>query len=284
MRPSLVLIDASFFLHRGYFALPTATNSHGENIGAVRAAFTMLTMTMDSFPTCPHFVAVFDPPGKNFRHEIYPNYKAQRPPKAEAMLNQLPLLKELFELCGIPCVRVDGYEADDVIGTMAAIASKDDMDVIIATSDKDMAQLVNKKVNLYSPVTNITLDYEGVVRKYNVFPEEVIDWLTLCGDSADNVPGVEGVGVTTAARLLDLYGSVEGVYENLSMVADSDIRGARTLVDKLEAHREFIPTGKALVTIKTDVPEVISGGIPFTPKNRNSEELVKFLLRYELNV
>ncbi len=200
----LILIDGSSFLFRAFHALPPLTNSHNEPTGAILGVANMLRKMLKEYPT-PYFVVVFDAKGKTFRHDLYPDYKANRPPMPEDLREQIEPLHQLVTAMGLPMVIESGVEADDVIGTLATTAAADGFSVVISTGDKDMAQLVNQQVTLENSMSNSRMDHAGVVAKFDVRPDQIIDYLALIGDTSDNIPGVPKVGPKTAAKWLKQY-------------------------------------------------------------------------------
>ena len=189
----LVLVDGSSYLYRAFHALPPLTNSRGEPTGAVLGVINMLAKLLREYD--PQRIAVvFDAPGKTFRDEIFAEYKAHRPPMPDELRAQVAPLLEAVEAMGLPLLRVEGVEADDVIGTLASDAAASGARVIISTGDKDMAQLVDDRVTLVNTMTGSSMDREGVKAKFDVHPEQIVDYLALVGDSSDNIPGVPKVG------------------------------------------------------------------------------------------
>ncbi|HHJ20695.1 MAG TPA: DNA polymerase I, partial [Gammaproteobacteria bacterium] len=242
----LILVDGSSYLYRAFHALPSLTTSDGRPTGAVRGVIAMLKkMQSDYQPS--QMVVIFDAKGKTFRDDMFPEYKSQRPPMPDDLRAQIEPLYALVEALGLPMIIEPGVEADDVIGTLADQASKQGIDVLVSTGDKDMAQLVNEHVTLINTMTNVVMGVEGVIEKFGVPPERIVDYLALIGDKVDNVPGVDKVGPKTAVKWLTLYGDLEGIMEN----ADK-IKGK--VGENLRAALAFLPLGQALVTIKRDVP------------------------------
>ncbi len=242
----LLLIDGSSYLYRAFHALPPLTNSRGEATGAVYGVINMLrTLLRDYEPD--YLAVVFDAKGKTFRDEIFEQYKAHRPPMPEELQAQVEPLHEIVRAMGLPCLVVDGVEADDVIGTLAQQARAAKLRTVISTGDKDMAQLVNEDVTLINTMSNTTLDPQGVAEKFGVRPDQIIDYLALIGDSSDNIPGIPGVGPKTAAKWLHQYGTLD------ELVAHArDIKGK--IGEKLRAHLDQLPLSRQLATIKCDVP------------------------------
>jgi DNA polymerase-1 len=241
----LILVDGSSYLYRAFHALPALTNSKGQPTGAVYGVVNMLRRLLKDFQP-QHMAVVFDAKGKTFRDDLYPQYKANRPPMPDELRSQIAPLHALVQAMGLPLLIVDGVEADDVIGTLATQAAVKGMDCLISTGDKDMAQLVNAHVTLMNTMDNTTLDSQGVVDKFGVPPERIIDYLSLIGDSVDNIPGVPKVGPKTAVKWLSEYDSLQGVMEH----ADA-IKGK--VGENLRATLEQLPLSYQLATIKCDL-------------------------------
>ena len=251
MSGSLILIDGSSYLFRAYHALPPLTNSKGLNTGAAKGVVGMVRRLVADYPG-DQVVVVFDAKGPTFRNEIYSEYKANRPPMPEELREQIEPIHAMIRAMGLPLVCVSGVEADDVIGTLALEAAARQQSVLISTGDKDMAQLVGDHVTLINTMTNTTMDHGGVVDKFGVPPELIIDLLALQGDKVDNIPGVPGVGEKTALALLQNLGGLNDIFEDLSRVADLAVRGAQKLGARLAEHRESAELSYRLATIKTD--------------------------------
>ena len=241
----LLLVDTSSYLYRAFHALPDLRSPAGEPTGAIYGVISMLKRLKADFPS-DYSACVFDPRGKTFRDDIYTAYKATRSAIPEDLAAQIAPLKEAIAALGWPIVTVDGFEADDVIGTLAAHASARGVDTVISTGDKDLAQLVDDKVTLVNTMSNEKLDSASVLQKFGVPPERIVDYLALVGDAVDNVPGVDKVGPKTAVKWIAEYGSLDGVIAN----ADN-IKGA--VGENLRKALDWLPTGRALVTVKCDV-------------------------------
>lgn len=242
----LVLVDGSSYLYRAFHALPALTTSSGQPTGAVRGVASMLKRLLKDYePT--HMAVVFDAKGKTFRDDLYPEYKATRPPMPDELKAQIEPLHELVEALGLPMIVEDGVEADDVIGTLADQAAARGIPVVISTGDKDMAQLVNDHVTLVNTMDGKTLDYGGVIDKFGVPPEQIVDLLTLVGDKVDNVPGVDKVGPKTAVKWLKQFGGLDEILHNPEAIGGKVGENLRAALDRLPLSRE-------LVTIKRDVP------------------------------
>ncbi len=241
----LILVDGSSFLFRAYHAVPPLTNAEGMPTNAVYGVSNMLRKLIDDHQT-DFFTVVFDAPGKNFRHDLFDQYKANRPPMPDDLRVQIEPLHNLIRAMGLPLIMEPNVEADDVLGALAQQAAAEGCEVIISTGDKDMAQLVNEQITLENTMSNTRMDAQGVVDKFGVTPEQIIDYLALMGDSVDNIPGVPKVGPKTAAKWLKEYQSLENVIAN----ADK-IKGK--VGENLRAHLEQLALSKQLTTIKCDL-------------------------------
>ena len=275
----LVLVDGSSYLYRAFHAFPPLTNSAGEPTGAMYGVLNMLKSLISQVQPS-HIAVVFDAKGKTFRDEMFEQYKSHRPPMPDDLRKQIQPLHDIIRALGIPLLVIEGVEADDVIGTLAVAASKANQKVLISTGDKDMAQLVDDNIMLINTMNNTLLDRDAVIEKYGIPPELIIDYLALMGDSADNIPGVAGVGEKTALGLLKGIGSMAEIYANLDKVAELPIRGAKKLGDKLLAEKEMADLSYRLATIKTDVdlditPEQLTLG------ESNNDQLTEYFGRYE---
>lgn len=275
----LVLVDGSSYLYRAFHAFPPLTNREGEPTGAMYGVVNMLKSLISQVEPS-HIAVVFDAKGKTFRDELFEQYKSHRPPMPDKLRSQIQPLHAIIKALGIPLISVEGVEADDVIGTLAVQAAKEGKHVLISTGDKDMAQLVNDHIMLINTMNNTLLDREGVIEKYGIPPELVIDWLALQGDSSDNIPGVKGVGEKTALALLQGIGSIKTIYENLDKVAELSFRGAKTFASKLLAEKEMADLSYLLATIKTDVElDVTHEQLTTSPQDR--DKLVELFGKYE---
>lgn len=275
----LVLVDGSSYLYRAFHAFPPLTNKNGEPTGAMYGVLNMLKSLIAQVEPS-HIAVVFDAKGKTFRDELFEQYKSHRPPMPDDLRAQVQPLHTIIKALGIPLISIEGVEADDVIGTLAVQAAKDGKDVLISTGDKDMAQLVNEHIMLINTMTNTLLDREGVIEKYGIPPELIIDYLALRGDSSDNIPGVKGVGEKTALALLQGIGSIQTIYQNLDKVAELSFRGAKTFAPKLEAEKEMADLSYLLATIKTDV-QLEFRHDQLTTSPQNHDELVALFSQYE---
>ena len=248
-----ILVDGSSYLFRAFHGMPPLTNSKGQDTGAVYGVINMLRSLIKQYkPT--HMAVVFDAKGKTFRDEIYSQYKANRPSMPEELRGQIAPLHQIIEAMGLPIIMEEGVEADDVIGTLADQASKQGIATLISTGDKDMAQLVTEHVTLINTMNNHIMDQQGVVEKFGVPPELIIDFLALKGDASDNIPGVPGVGDKTAVGLLQGLGGIDAIYDNLDKIADLDFRGAKKMAEKMRTYEEQARLSYLLATIKLDVP------------------------------
>ena len=247
-----ILVDGSSYLFRAFHALPPLTTASGQPTGAIKGVVNMLQKLLNTYqPT--QIAVIFDAKGPTFRHELYSEYKANRPPMPDDLRIQIEPLHQLIKAMGLPLVVVEGVEADDVIGTLAAKASEEGVDTLISTGDKDMAQLVNQHVTLFNSMNDALLDVAGVEAKFGVPPELIIDFLALMGDKSDNIPGAPGVGEKTALKLLQGIGGIDALYARSDEIAALSFRGAKTMAKKLLDHQEQIQLSYELATIKCDV-------------------------------
>ena len=248
----IILIDGSSYLYRAFFACPPLTNAKGEPTGAIFGVINMIRSLINQYnPT--HIAVVFDAKGGSFRNEIYSEYKATREAMPENLRPQIEPIHTILKAMGLPLLCIEGVEADDVIGTLARQAERENLDVLISTGDKDMAQLVSDKITLINTMNNAVLDPKGVMDKFGVPPEKIIDYLALRGDSSDNIPGVPGVGEKTAQSLLTEFTSVKDIYTRLDDIEKLSIRGAKSLKQKLIDNQNEAELSYLLATIKTDV-------------------------------
>lgn len=248
----LILVDGSSYLYRAFHALPPLTNSKGLPTGAVKGVINMMRRLQKDYPDSTTAV-IFDAKGKTFRDDIYSEYKANRPPMPDELRSQIEPIHDIIRAMGMPLISVEGVEADDVIGTYAVQATEQQQPVIISTGDKDIAQLVNQHISLVNNMTDTFMDRDGVIDKFGIPPELIIDYLALLGDKSDNIPGVPGVGEKTALGLLQGLGGLDSIYQRLDEVAGLGIRGAKTLAAKLEEYKDLAYLSYTLATIKTDV-------------------------------
>ncbi len=248
----LILVDGSSYLYRAYHALPPLTNSKGAATGAVKGVINMLRRLQKDYPDST-IAVVFDAKGKTFRDDIYSEYKAHRPPMPDDLREQVQPIHDIVRGMGLPLLCEPAVEADDVIGTLARQASEAGCPVIVSTGDKDMAQLVNERITLVNTMNGTVMDPQGVVDKFGIPPELIIDLLALMGDKVDNIPGVPGVGEKTALGLLQGLGSLDDIYASLDKVASLPFRGAKTMAEKLEKERDNAYLSYKLATIATDL-------------------------------
>src|SRR5437870_4565320 len=249
--PKLILVDGSSYLYRAFHALPDLRTSRGEPTGAIRGVISMLRrLVEDGKPD--YFAVVFDAPGKTFRDEWYPDYKAKRSPMPDPLGAQIAPIHELIRAHGWPLIMVDGVEADDVIATLVRQASAQGIDCVVSTGDKDLAQLVAPRVTLVNTMSNEKLDEQAVVDKFGVRADQLLDLQTLTGDAIDNVPGVPKVGPKTAAKWLNDYGTLDNLIAHAN-----DIGGI--VGENLRATLAWLPDGKRLLAVKTDCE------LPFGP-------------------
>ena len=241
----VVLVDGSSYLFRAFYALPDLRSTSGHPSGAIRGVISMLRRLAKDYPTSP-LAVVFDAPGKTFRDDMYEQYKANRSSMPDDLREQIAPLHEMIKAMGLPFVMVEGVEADDVIGTYAAQATASQKHTVISTGDKDMAQLVTPFVTLVNTMTETTMDAAGVVEKFGVNPEQIVDYLALMGDTVDNIPGVPKVGPKTAAKWLNEYGSLD---ELIAKAEEVKGKVGENLRDSLEQ----LPLSRALTQIKCDV-------------------------------
>ncbi|HVC17346.1 MAG TPA: DNA polymerase I [Rhodanobacter sp.] len=269
--PKLILIDGSSYLYRAFHALPPLTNARGEPTGALFGVFNMLRATLKANPDYLAFVS--DAPGPTFRNALYEQYKANRPPMPDDLRAQVEPMLAIVGALGFPILRVPGVEGDDVIGTLAMQAQALGIEVLISTGDKDMAQLVGPHVTLINTMSNTVTDSAGVMEKFGVRPEQIVDFLALTGDTVDNVPGVPKCGPKTAARWLAEYATLDGVIANAGQIGGKIGEGLRATLPQLPLSRE-------LVTIKTDVP-LEFGPTDLARREADTAQLRELYTRYE---
>ena len=275
----LILVDGSSYLYRAFHAFPPLTNSLGEPTGAIYGVLNMLRSLLNQYKP-EQIVVVFDAKGKTFRDELFAEYKSHRPPMPDKLKKQIEPLHTMIRAMGLPLLMVSGVEADDVIGTIARQASAQKRNVLISTGDKDMAQLVDEHITLINTMNNTTLDVDGVCQKYGIPPLLIIDYLALMGDSSDNIPGVPGVGETTALALLQGLGGLDTIYANLDKVANLSFRGAKTMAAKLLQHKDVAYLSYKLAKIKTDV-ELMIPDAEYQIQPPDNNKLEELFTRYE---
>ncbi|MGW8247592.1 MAG: DNA polymerase I [Acidiferrobacterales bacterium] len=241
----LILVDGSSYLYRAFHAMPNLTNSRGEPTGAVYGITNMIRKLLADYE--PQYIAVvFDAKGKTFRNDLYKEYKANRPPMPDELRKQIERTHEVIRAMGLPLLVIDGVEADDVIGTLASQASKQGMETLISSGDKDMAQLIDGRVHMVDTMKDVVYDHAEVESKFGVGPDRIIDFLALVGDTSDNIPGVPKVGPKTAAKWLQEYGSLDGVISHAEEIGGK-------VGENLRASLQQIPLSRQLATIKCDV-------------------------------
>ncbi|TRY28919.1 DNA polymerase I [Aliiglaciecola sp. M165] len=274
-----VLVDGSSYLFRAFHGMPPLTNSKGQDTGAIYGVINMLRSLVKQYsPT--NIAVVFDAKGKTFRDDIYPAYKANRPSMPDELRSQIEPLHAIIKAMGLPMIVEEGVEADDVIGTLAQQATEQGRATLISTGDKDMAQLVNEHVTLINTMNNHIMDQEGVLEKFGIPPDLIIDFLALKGDKVDNIPGVPGVGDKSALGMLQGLGGIEDIYNNLDKIAQLEFRGAKKMAVKMQEFEEQARLSYELATIKLDVklefkPEDLQPTIP------DNNALVDLFKEYE---
>ncbi len=244
-RPPVILVDGSSYLYRAFHALPALTNSKNFPTGAIKGMISMLKVLLNTYK--PEAIAViFDAKGKTFRDEMYKEYKATRKAMPDELAQQIEPIHKIIRAMGLPLLSVQGVEADDVIGTLAKQAEEKQIPVLISTGDKDIAQLVDHHITLINTMTNTTMDPAGVKEKFGVRPDQIIDYLTLVGDTSDNVPGVPKVGPKTAVKWLEEYETLDNIIANAEKIGGK-------IGENLREAISYLPLTKQLVTIKLDV-------------------------------
>ena len=262
----IILVDGSSYLYRAYHALPPLTTSKNQPTGAIKGVISMIKKILIDHPDSP-LVVIFDAKGKTFRHDMYAEYKANRPPMPEDLVQQIDPIHKIISLMGIKLIMIPGVEADDVIGTLAEQARKKKLKTVISTGDKDMTQLVCENVSVVNTMSGELLDEDGVQKKFGVNPNQITDYLALIGDKSDNVPGVDKVGPKTAVKWLNEYKDLKGIKENADSIGGKVGESLRSSLEMLDLAHE-------LVKIKTDVPLDI-GIDDLMISEPNSEELSK---------
>jgi len=270
--PPVVLVDGSSYLFRAYHALPPLTTSKNHPTGAIKGVVSMLRRLDQDFPESK-VVVVFDAKGKTFRHEMYEEYKANRPPMPEDLAMQIEPIHEIVKAMGLPLLIVPGVEADDVIGTLAYEATDKGIDVVVSTGDKDMAQLVSDHVTLINTMTETAMDRDGVIEKFGVTPEQIIDYLALVGDKVDNIPGVNKCGPKTAVKWLQAYHDLDNLIEHASEIKGKIGEYLREAIDTLPLSRE-------LATIRLDV-DLEFGLEDLKDREQNDDALLELFKEYE---
>src|SRR5215469_7857567 len=272
MVTTLVLVDGSSYLYRAFHALPPLANSRGEPTGAVYGVVNMLLKFLrEQKPD--HIAVVFDAPGRTFRDDLFEQYKAHRPPMPDDLRAQIEPLYALVRALGVPLIRLEGVEADDVIGTLACRAARAGCRVVISTIDKDMAQLVGDSITVVNTMSNTTLDRAGVKVKFDVYPEQIVDYLALVGDSVDNIPGVAKVGPKTAAKWLALYQTLDGLVAHADEIEGKVGENLRSSLEAVELSRKL-----AMLRTDLDLPLTLDELKPSPPDAARLRELYA---RYE---
>lgn len=267
-----ILVDGSSYLFRAFHGLPPLVNSKGQPTGAIKGVISMLRRIPQDYPGSK-VIVIFDAKGKNFRHELFPDYKANRPPMPDDLRCQIEPIHQIIKAMGFPLLIVPDVEADDVIGVLANQASDSQHDVIISTGDKDMAQLVTEHVTLVNTMTDTRMDVAGVQEKFGVRPDQIIDYLALIGDTVDNIPGVPKCGPKTAVKWLSQYHSMQGVIDNAH-----EIKGK--VGENLRDSLSFLPLSYELATIKTDIdlPQALHD---IAHQDEDKATLLKLFKEYE---
>ena len=269
----LLLIDGSSYLYRAFHALPKLSNSQGEPTGALHGVLSMINKLVREQPSA-HVGVVFDAPGKTFRDDLYADYKATRPPMPDELRQQVEPLLDAVRLMGLPLLQIEGVEADDVIGTLCRDAASKGLIVLVSTGDKDLAQLVNDNVTLVNTMNDSKLDRDGVKTKFDIFPEQVIDYLALVGDTSDNIPGVPKVGAKTAAKWLNDYDSADGIIAHADDIQGKVGESLRDNIDQLKLSQQ-------LTAIRLDV-ELPLAMADLKPAAADLDRLRELYSRFEL--
>ena len=269
---TLLLVDGSSYLYRAFHGLPDLRNSRQEPTGAIYGVLNMLRKLHKEFPS-DYSACVFDAKGKTFRNDLYPEYKANRSAMPEDLVAQIKPLHEAITAMGWPIIIKEGVEADDVIGTLCKEATQNQFNVVVSTGDKDLAQLVNEHVTLINTMSNEKLDIEGVKNKFGLLPNQIIDYLTLIGDTSDNVPGVEKVGPKTALKWLNEYHTLDNIVANASQF--SGVVG-----ENLRKALDWIPKAKDLITIRCDL-DIDKNWNNLKPKAQDQFALENLYQRFE---
>ena len=275
MNKTLLLVDGSSYLYRAFHAMPDLRNAAGAPTGAIYGMINMLRRLRSDYDAA-YIACVFDAKGKTFRDDLYADYKATRASMPEDLVKQIEPIHEVVRAMGWPILMVDGIEADDVLGTLAVQAVTHGMKAVISTGDKDLAQLVNEDVTLINTMSNEKLDIAGVINKFGVPPERIVDYLTLIGDTVDNVPGVAKVGPKTAVKWLTQYGTLDGIVENAASIGGAVGENLRQALD-------WLPKAKTLITVKTDcdlIEHMVSIPDSLVAKPENRDAMIEFFTRY----
>ncbi|MFH0844996.1 MAG: DNA polymerase I [Pseudomonadota bacterium] len=275
-KETLYLVDGSSYIHRAYHAIKDLSSSKGIPTNAILGFTKMILKLLDE--KRPRYLSiVFDTKGPTFRHQLYKNYKATRPPMPEDLVEQLPYIKEIVRNFNIMSIEREGYEADDIIGTLAKFGAENGLQVVVVSGDKDFRQIISPQTSMWDPMKDRFIDYRTLKNEYGLEPEQMIDLMGLSGDSSDNIPGVPGIGEKTAMGLIRQYGSIEGVYEHLEEIHKEKMR------ENLRRSRDEALLSKKLVTIDNNVP--LSGTIEDLVVGRpNREELATIFRDLEFRV
>ncbi|WP_343192034.1 5'-3' exonuclease [Buchnera aphidicola] len=248
----ILIIDATTYMYRAFYALPSLTNNQGNPSGVIYGVINMLYKLLHKYNTY-HIICVFDAPYKNFRHHLFKNYKKNRKSIPENLKKQIPHLQQIITFIGIPIFMIPFVEADDVIGTLSHKIAKQGYSVLISTNDKDMLQLITKKIKIIHTNNNNIIGISEVKKKYGISPIHIIDLLSLMGDSADNIPGVPKIGEKTALILLKHFQSLENIYNNIENIKHIPIHGANKIFNIIKTNKNIAFLSKKLATIKKDV-------------------------------
>ncbi|MDH3273375.1 MAG: DNA polymerase I [Gammaproteobacteria bacterium] len=269
----LVLVDGSSYLYRAFHALPNLSNAQGEPTGALHGVLSMINKLRREQPTALVGI-VFDAPGKTFRDDLYADYKATRPPMPDDLRSQVEPLLQAIRAMGLPLLQIEGVEADDVIGTLCHAAAAKNLNVLVSTGDKDLAQLVNDNVTLVNTMNESVMDRDGVKAKFDVWPEQIIDYLALVGDSSDNIPGVPKVGAKTAAKWLNQYDSADGIVDHADEIVGKVGESLRENIESLRLSREL-----ATIRLDVELPIVLD---ELKPAESDTSRLRDLYSRFEL--
>ena len=272
-RPDLLLVDGSSYLYRAFHALPPLSNSRGEPTGAVHGVLNMLHKLLRDYPNA-RVAVVFDAPGKTFRDDLFAEYKSHRPPMPDDLRAQIEPLLTAVSGMGLPLLRIVGVEADDVIGTLAQRTAAIGEQVLISTGDKDMAQLVNERITLINTMSDTLLDRDGVKAKFDVYPEQIVDYLALVGDSSDNIPGIDKVGPKTAAKWLNAYGTLDALLQHAAEISGK-------VGENLRAGTDIVALSRRLATIRCDVDLPVDEAT-LTPRPPDTAALRELYTRLEM--
>lgn len=267
----IYLVDGSSYIHRAYHAIRDLTNSKGFPTNAIYGVLRMLIKLLKE--KAPRYVSVvFDSKGPNFRHQIYPEYKANRPPLPESLVVQIPIIKELVAALGLHSLEMEGYEADDLIGSLARAFEREGYHVVVVSGDKDLKQLLSPNISMWDPMKDQQIDYETIKRELNLEPGQLVDVMALSGDSIDNIPGVPGIGEKTALKLIQEFGSLEKLFSSIEEIKTTKLR------ERLTQNKEMALLSRRLVKIKDDLQLSLS---PPSLGKRDERELSRLLRELE---